>query len=493
MKHRILFILHLPPPVHGAAMVGKSIHDSKLINNSFECRYINLTTASSLEDIGKVGFKKLFFFLSLLSNIRKTVLEFKPGLVYVTPNAKGGPFYKDFVVVQLLKSLGCKVVAHYHNKGVHTRQDIWFDDKLYRVFFKNLKVILLSERLYEDVRKYVKKEDVYICPNGIPTIERPYVERKNPIPHILFLSNMIESKGVFVLLDALKILQERGVSFVCDFVGGETKEIDAQRFAEEVNRRELNRLVVYHGKKYGEAKELMFESSDIFVFPTYYDNETFGLVNLEAMAHYLPVISTTEGGIPDVVKDGENGLIAESNNSISLADCVQRLLEDPDLRKKMGENGYKKLQTHFTKLIFEQNMQKILMSNLGGGRLTICRYLGSKYDKEKESILSSSDIFVFPTCYPNECFPLVLLEAMQHALPCISTKEGAIQNIIDDGETGYVVNAQNPRHLAARILELANDKQKRLDMGVNGYRKFQNQFTLEVFEKRMCEVLEQLM
>ena len=119
--------------------------------------------------------------------------------------------------------------------------------------------------------------------------------------------------------------------------------------------------------------------------------------------------------------------------------------------------------------------------------------LGPKYGADKEPYWLDADVFVFPTYYHNECFPLVLLEAMQHALPCISTKEGAIQNIIDDGETGYVVNAQNPGHLAARILELANDKQKRLDMGVNGYRKFQDQFTLKVFENRMCEVLEQLM
>ena len=46
---KILFILHLPPPVHGASMMGKYLHDSKLINETFECKYINLTTAKSLQ------------------------------------------------------------------------------------------------------------------------------------------------------------------------------------------------------------------------------------------------------------------------------------------------------------------------------------------------------------------------------------------------------------------------------------------------------------
>ena len=63
---KILFILHMPPPVHGAAMVGKYIHDSELINSQYECRYINLATATSLEDIGKVGMKKMLVFCRLL-------------------------------------------------------------------------------------------------------------------------------------------------------------------------------------------------------------------------------------------------------------------------------------------------------------------------------------------------------------------------------------------------------------------------------------------
>ena len=54
MKPSILFILHMPPPVHGAAMMGKYIHDSKMINETFDCHYINLATAKDIKDIGKV-------------------------------------------------------------------------------------------------------------------------------------------------------------------------------------------------------------------------------------------------------------------------------------------------------------------------------------------------------------------------------------------------------------------------------------------------------
>ena len=82
--------------------------------------------------------------------------------------------------------MGCKVVAHYHNKGVVTQQDRKLDNWLYRKFFCGLKVILLAETLYQDVQKYVKREDVYICPNGIPEIltGEPIAERHNEVPRL---------------------------------------------------------------------------------------------------------------------------------------------------------------------------------------------------------------------------------------------------------------------------------------------------------------------
>lgn len=168
MKQKILFIMHMPPPVHGAAMVGQYIHDSKLINDKFDSHCINLTTAKNLQDIGKVGIRKLIDFYALLRKIRRNLKTTNPDLVYVTPNACGGAFYKDYIVVQMIKRMGYQVVVHYHNKGVATRQNSFLDNILYQRFFKGIKVILLSECLYSDVMKYVKREDVFVCPNGIP-------------------------------------------------------------------------------------------------------------------------------------------------------------------------------------------------------------------------------------------------------------------------------------------------------------------------------------
>lgn len=361
-KMRVLFIMHMPPPVHGAAMMGKYIHDSRVVNETFDCHYINLATAKDLADIGKIRLQKFTQFYQLLNKIRKEVKRIRPELVYVTPNAKGGAFYKDFIVIQMLKSMGCKVAVHYHNKGVSLKQDKVIDNLLYRTFFKNLKVILLAEALYADVQKYVSRKDVCICPNGIPEVltAEPSAARHNSIPKLLFLSNLLIDKGVFTLLDACKILKEKGYQFTCDFVGGETADINAERFNQEVAIRGVNEQVCYKGKKYGVEKEEILKNADLFVFPTYYSNECFPLVLLEAMQQGLPCISTNEGGIADIIIPNETGYIVPKKSAQDLADKIEILLKDTSLRLEMGNKGLERYKQLFTLEAFEQRIASIL-------------------------------------------------------------------------------------------------------------------------------------
>lgn len=118
-------------------------------------------------------------------------------------------------------------------------------------------------------------------------------------------------------------------------------------------------------------------------------------------------------------------------------------------------------------------------------------YLGAKFGVDKDILLKNADIFVFPTFYHNECFPLVLLEAMQYGLACISTNEAGIPNIIDDGKTGLIVPKKDCIALADSIEKLINDKKFCLQMGQAGRKKYEEKFTLNVFERNICLILEE--
>ncbi len=102
------------------------------------------------------------------------------------------------------------------------------------------------------------------------------------------------------------------------------------------------------------------KAHDILVFPTYYYNETFGLVNLEAMQLSLAIVTTNEGGIPDVVKDGENGFVCKRKDAESLALALEKLITNPSLRKQMGERGYTRYKEKFTLTAFERKFIEVM-------------------------------------------------------------------------------------------------------------------------------------
>jgi len=361
MKSKILFILHLPPPVHGSSMVGQYIKDSKLVDNAFHTRFINLSTSLTIDEIGKNPILKIGRYFKIVFKLIKYLLGFKPETVYLAITAKGVGFYKDLPLALLVKLFGKKLVLHYHNKGVSNYQHKLLDNLFYYILFKNSKVILLSERLYKDVSKYVKEENVFFCPNGIPVInpEEKISSKKNSVPKLFFLSNLIEAKGVYVLLDALKILNDCGVEFDCNLVGGEG-DISLMKLNKKINDLKLQNCVAYLGKKYNDDKYEIFQSSDIFLFPTFYHNECFPLVLLEAMMFGLPVISTNEGGITDIVKNGETGFIVDKQNQEKLAEKIKHLIDNPEKASLIGEKGRKHFLEKYTLEVFERRIVHIL-------------------------------------------------------------------------------------------------------------------------------------
>lgn len=356
---KILFILQIPPPVHGASMVGKYIMDSKIINGNFCCNYIDSGISKDINEIGQGGIKKTLRYFNVLWKVLKQLIIQKPDLCYFAITAKGVGFYKDACVALLIRLFRVKIVFHFHNKGVSLRHNKTFDNILYKAVFRSGEFILLSKYLYSDIQKYAIDKQVHYCPNGIPEINKNLKSEGNETPKILFLSNLIESKGVVVLLEACKILKEKGIGFNCIYVGGEG-DIDGDMFGQKVTQLNLADQVFYLGKKYGEEKDKIFAASDIFAFPTYYHNECFPLVLLEAMQHSLPVVSTSEGGINEIVDNGFNGYTVAKEDPVILADKLEILINDTNIRQQMGRNGRLKYDKEFTLSQFERKMHDIL-------------------------------------------------------------------------------------------------------------------------------------
>jgi glycosyltransferase involved in cell wall biosynthesis len=361
-KPTILFILHMPPPVHGAAMVGQIIKESSPINNDFKGTFINLSTSTEINEVGKGGGSKLITVIKIAAKVFKALLKEDYDLCYMTLTAKGFGYYKDFIIVTILKAFRKKIIYHFHNKGVSTRQNRIIDNLLYKFTFRATNTILLSSLLYYDIAKYVKRKDVFVRANGVPepankTGNKETLHGSDRSCKLLFLSNIVVEKGVFILLEACKLLKGKNLVFECNFVG-DWSTIKENMFNQLVLENGLSNCVFAHGKKYNEDKLFFYRSSDIFVLPSI--NECFPLVLLEAMQFNLPVISTDEGGIADIIVDGETGFIVAKKDAGELADKLELLIKNADLRVKMGAAGGRRYKDNFTIGHFEKGLSTIL-------------------------------------------------------------------------------------------------------------------------------------
>ncbi len=359
---KVLFAIHLAPPITGATNVGKQIQNSTIINGDIDSDYINITTSKGLtNESGNTVAVKIGNFLKVLFELFQILRRNKYKLCYLSLTAKGAGFYKDLVLLSLVKLFRVKLIYHFHNKGVKEGSQGFVQKKLYQFAFKNAKCILLSPRLYYDIEKFVDSKQIFYCANGISemtsNLAAPSVHTKTGTPKFLFLSNMMAAKGVLTLLEACRELNNRGLAYECHFVGA-WSDVTEEYFREKCAVLQIEEQIFVHGKRYGSDKIEFFEMADVFVFPTL--NETFGLVILEAMQMNLPVISTIEGGIPDIIVEGETGLLIRKNNVEDLSNQMELLIHNPELRMKMGKAGRRRYEEYYTSQCFETNFKMII-------------------------------------------------------------------------------------------------------------------------------------
>lgn len=154
---------------------------------------------------------------------------------------------------------------------------------------------------------------------------------------IVFVGRLVKGKGLHLLFKAL-------THVVGDYrlviVGDGPERASLELLSEELC---VEDKVTFVGFQQREAITGYYANSDLFVLPTL--NDCFGLVILEAMCASLPVITTIYAdGAPDLIVNGESGIILDPNNETEFAKVIQKFIDDKEYAKRLGENGYKRTE-----------------------------------------------------------------------------------------------------------------------------------------------------
>lgn len=193
-----------------------------------------------------------------------------------------------------------------------------------------------------------------------PVVRIPFGSTADPLPddtasatredsdafELLFVGRLVERKGVHYLLDALARLRDARVRLRVIGDGPMRAELEAR-----ARRNGVADAVVFEGFVSRERLARALGACDAFVLPaivdTKGDTEGLGVVLIEALQHGKPVIASDAGGIPDVIRDGETGLLVPPADAPALAAAIARLAADAELRNRLGTRGRQHVEAEF--------------------------------------------------------------------------------------------------------------------------------------------------
>ncbi len=189
--------------------------------------------------------------------------------------------------------------------------------------------------------------NVHVLPNGVddPCSGYRAPESAGEEQRILFVGRMDEHyKGQTELLDAMVMLHRRHPRLRLIFVGGGKSIGDWQT---EARRKGVEPVVRFAGRVSAAELSQLYATATVFAMPS--ENEGFGLVYAEAMAHGLPCIGSERDAAREVIAHGVTGLCVPARNATALADAIQTIIRAPSKAREMGQNGRRRFLEHFSR------------------------------------------------------------------------------------------------------------------------------------------------
>ena len=232
-----------------------------------------------------------------------------------------------------------KTIVHFHSFSIDSTVN---GDKqwLYRYIFSRANRVIVLSKIWKDkVCEAFNIDNVVVLYNPCATVvsEKIYTKKKT----ILYAGALCTRKGYADLLKAFAKIANEHRDWKLVFAGNGEIE-DGKRISKELGIEEQS---VFLGWISGAEKDQAFKEASIFCLPSY--AEGFPMAVLDAWAYGLPVVTTPVGGVPDIVVDGENGLLFNPGDVDTLANKLSMLIESEELRAKIGEESLRLANTTF--------------------------------------------------------------------------------------------------------------------------------------------------
>lgn len=313
---------------------------------------------------------------------------FSASAIYITMGFSLSSFLRDCFMIWTAHLLRRRIVLHAHGGGYaefYDRQPHWLQ-ALIRATLNRVNAIVILGELLRSQFSFLSSpgSKLIVISNAIPidiSPEQRTSSKQLPasgIVSVLYMSNLIKSKGYLDCLEACRILvHERKLPIHLDFCGefvahafsserSDSAQEAKEKFLLAIEAKGLSEFVTYHGVVNGTAKKHFLSNAHIFLLPTTYAWEGQPISIIEALAYGTPVIATSHSGIPEQVVSKYNGILLDPLQPlpVQIANAIQGILEDPSGYNRMSVNALLHYETQFTQTIHLNKLIPVILGDI---------------------------------------------------------------------------------------------------------------------------------
>ena len=366
----------LPPPISGGAAAFREVCE-ELERLGRLAAVIDI--APAVEGTGRIrSLRRAWTWVAALRTLRRELArrEDAPGVYLLLGQARTS-FARDVLCAALAAWYGAPLVGHIHGGSYDLLHEELSppERRVLRAMLRRFeRIIVLGDGLRSmlDFAPEVKDRLVSV-PNGLPSesfaAPGPRTTAPSEPVQLLFLSNLVESKGYLEVLRAAALLKQRGTAVHVHLAGEFRTSPDddvvtsprhaATLVSELTASLGITSDVTLHGLVGEWDKQRLLERCDVLVLPTYFRYEGQPISIIEAMAAGLPVVSTRYRAIPDLVSDRETGVLVDDTRDTTLADAIAWVIR-PEVYPRLSDGALERFASRFTARGFLDRMGSVL-------------------------------------------------------------------------------------------------------------------------------------
>ncbi len=377
---RVVVVAHGPPVRGGIPTVALDIVEDEVLAATFEMVFFN----TSQNDSARGGFEWRNL-TRALSHAWGTFVRARRGSVVHTHSVQDPVFvvWRQVAIAAAARLRGARVLGHNHCQPPYMEPPGRYRvSRLHRLGFAVLDRlvsanILIAPAGLANIGQYMATTDLPVIANSVVVSEMPTTTADHEPPVVLFVGEMLERKGMVVLLDALDILDERGSSaYELRIVGDNRPGLDPAKDEMVELIRARGRGDAMTGPLGRDEVYRHLSEADLYVFPTYTEGQPFTVI--ESLAAGVPIVASDIQAISNMISDGDNGALVPAGDAVGFADAIEKLLADPHRRRTISDANRELAAQRFDRSVFRSRLTQLYHTHGRPSRAVLRRQARSR-------------------------------------------------------------------------------------------------------------------